>query len=73
MLSFAYVSMVLVEALIVGIVLAASLTVSDILVPITNAQTAALTGLVVGALVHVGFEVAGANAWYCRKGASCRR
>jgi len=72
-LSFSHVSMVLVEALVVGLVLAASLSVSDILVPITNPKTAALTGLVVGALVHIGFEVFGANAWYCTEGASCRK
>jgi hypothetical protein len=72
-MSFSYISSVVVEAIIVGIVLAVSLSVSDVLVPINGPQRAAYTGLVVGMLVHVGFEVFGANRWYCKQGASCKR
>jgi len=72
-MSFQYFSSVLVEAIIVGVVLAVCLSVSDVLVPINGPQRAAYTGLIVGILVHIGFEVFGANRWYCKQGASCKK
>jgi len=70
---FVYMSMVFVEALIVGAVMAIALSVSDVLVPINGPQRAAYTGFIVGALIHMAFEIFGANRWYCSQGASCKR
>lgn len=59
------------EAMVVGAVLAAALLAASRLVPLRAPATVATVGFVVGVLVHVGFELAGGNAWYCRHGAAC--
>ncbi len=60
------------EAAIVGLVLAAALAAAVRLGgPIASAADAARVGLVLGALVHLGFEASGLNARYCAVGAAC--
>ena len=59
------------EAVVVGAVLAAALAAAWSVAPFRSAGAAALAGFVVGVAVHLGFEAAGANKWYCRHGAAC--
>ena len=41
--------------------------------PIASVKKALVVGLLVGAIIHVAFEVLGGNAWYCSYGAACLR
>jgi hypothetical protein len=53
----------LIEALVVGIVLA---------IVITLAKPTSIPALILtGALIHLGFEISGANSWYCKRGFAC--
>lgn len=54
----------LLEAVVVGAILAAVLAVVAGLGP--------TTGFLAGAGVHLVFELVGANRWYCTHGAACR-
>lgn len=66
-----YYGSVLLEALIVGGILGAMMSVAVILYPIDGPQTAAWMGIILGMLTHLGFEVTKANRWYCQNGAAC--
>lgn len=66
-----YIGSLLIEVVVVGAILAAMLTASQILYPITGPQDAAYTGFILGALAHLIFEVTKVNAWYCASGAAC--
>jgi hypothetical protein len=63
------------EAAVVGAVLAAVLALTALFAPaaLAGPARAAATGLVLGALVHLGFEAAGLNRAYCTAGHACRR
>jgi hypothetical protein len=61
----------MIEALVVGAVLAALLTASSILYPITGPQDAAYTGFILGMIAHLAFELTKVNSWYCSSGAAC--
>ena len=51
------------EALVVGVITA---------VVVKLFEPTSVPGLVLmGALIHVGFELSGANAWYCKHGYAC--
>lgn len=62
-----------IEALVVGLALAAALGAVRWALPSTcsSVGAAAATGLVVGAAFHVVFELAGLNAAYCKTGHAC--
>lgn len=62
---------VLTEALIVGAALAMALALTTTVVRITNTKTALVVGVVVGAALHLLFELAGLNRAYCRTGHAC--
>ena len=63
-----------IEALTVGIVLAACLAlVVRLSGPLMGASDALLAGFMLGVTIHLGFELAGANRWYCAKGWACTR
>jgi hypothetical protein len=68
----AYYGSVLIEALVVGALLAAMLAIATVLYPIDGPQRAIWIGIVVGALTHLLFEVTKANRWYCTNGAACK-
>lgn len=61
------------EVAVVGAVLAAALACVAWLVPgaLRSVWKAALTGLVLGAGVHLGFELSGLNRMYCDVGHAC--
>jgi hypothetical protein len=40
--------------------------------PIRTKSSAFFTGLVIGAGIHIAFELFGGNAYYCSSGAACR-
>ncbi len=61
----------LTEAAVVGAVLAVALLAAASLVRLTDPWTVLGVGFVLGAGLHLAFEAAGANAWYCRHGAAC--
>lgn len=64
---------VLVEAFVVGIVLALVLALAVAARgPILDVRAALATGLVLGAAVHLGFEASGLNRQYCATGAACQ-
>ena len=56
------------EAITVGLVLGLVLALFRGLV----ARRPFVAGVALGALIHLGFETVGANAWYCLHGAACR-
>ena len=41
--------------------------------PITTPSRAFVTGLCIGAIIHIAFELSGGNAYYCSHGAACFR
>ncbi len=59
------------EAVVVGAVLAVALLAASHVVRLTDPWTVLAVGFVLGAGLHLAFEAAGANAWYCRYGAAC--
>jgi len=63
---------VLIEAISVGATLALALGLVFILgyAPTTLMDTL-IVGFIVGCLIHLGFEVLGFNAWYCKYGSAC--
>ena len=67
-----YYGSVMLEALVVGGILAALTSMAVVVYPTYDSpQRAAMLGAVLGALVHVIFEVTKANRWYCDNGAAC--
>lgn len=73
MSSTGYYGSLVIEALVVGGILAALMSMAIVVYPLANSpQRAATMGFVLGILVHVGFEGAKANSWYCSQGAACR-
>ena len=67
-----YYGAVMLEALIVGGILAAMMSMAIVVWPINDSpQSAAVMGLVLGALVHIAFEASKANTFYCKNGAAC--
>jgi hypothetical protein len=61
------------EAIVVGVVLALALAlVVSTSGPIVTVYHALIVGFATGIVVHLGFEVSGANAAYCEIGAACR-
>ena len=62
------------EASVVGLVLAACLALVTRFVRVdSSAARAGLVGFAMGVAIHLGFELSGANAWYCTHGAACNR
>ena len=59
------------EATVVGLALAAALAATTTFVQIRNAYTALAVGLVLGAALHLLFELTGLNGKYCRTGHAC--
>jgi len=56
------------EAIVVGIVLVIAWAVLRNALPVDD-----LVALfILGALTHIGFEIAGANKWYCKNGYACK-
>ncbi len=60
------------EAVTVGAVLAACLAIVVRLTGPLTSSNALLAGFVLGVTIHMGFELTGANRWYCTKGWACR-
>lgn len=60
------------EALAVGVALAISLAIAQSLVRIRDYKTALLVGLVLGASLHLVFELVGLNRSYCMSGHACK-
>jgi hypothetical protein len=72
-MSTSYFGSLVIEALVVGGILAALMSMTIVVYPLANSpQRAATMGFVLGVLVHLGFEGAKANAFYCKNGAACR-
>lgn len=61
-------SQVLVEAMAVGAITAVVMTVHAAMFE----KPSFVTYFMAGALIHLGFELAGGNSWYCVHGAACR-
>lgn len=61
------------EASIVGVVLAAVMALIKVSVPwlLSTPALTALTGFMVGAAFHLAFEAAGLNKAYCSTGHAC--
>jgi hypothetical protein len=60
------------EAVVVGVVLAIALAITvRISGSIDSPGRGLAIGFVLGILVHLGFELSGANAAYCTIGAAC--
>ena len=67
-----YLASLCLEALVVGLTLAIALAFTVLIYPIgDDMMRAAIAGLVLGAMLHLGFELSRANTWYCRRGAAC--
>jgi hypothetical protein len=64
--------MLILEALVVGIVLAVLMMIMWVIVPITGIIVAGSVGFVVGVCAHLLFEYIGANTWYCSNGNACK-
>jgi outer membrane biosynthesis protein TonB len=72
-MDMSYYGSLLIEALVVGAVLAAILSSWIVVSPLDGPSHAAYVGFIVGMLTHIGFELIGANRWYCKNGASCKK
>lgn len=72
-MSTGYYGSVLLEALGVGGVLAALMSMAVVMYPTYDSPSRAATlGFVLGLLVHALFEATKANRWYCANGAACK-
>ena len=62
------------EAVVVGLALALALTATTQLFRVTigTGQTSVVVGLVLGAGLHLAFELAGLNRTYCSTGHACQ-
>jgi len=58
-----------IEAAVVGLLLAGLIQVALSL----GVRVNAITGFVLGVVIHLGFEASGLNAKYCAVGNACRR
>lgn len=73
-MSAGYTITLLIEAGVVAAVTALALALAVAVTgPISTVPRAVMVGTVLGALIHVAFELAGANTYYCTGGAACRR
>jgi hypothetical protein len=69
-----YGSRLALEAAVVAVVTAVALAFAVAVTgPIGSVRKALLVGLVMGAAIHVGFELLGGNSYYCSFGAACAR
>lgn len=69
-----YGSRLALEAAVVAVVTAVALAFAVAVTgPISSVRKALLVGLVMGAAVHIGFELLGGNLYYCSFGAACAR
>lgn len=59
------------EIVIVALALALALAAVAAVWPVTTMWRGFATGLILGALFHLGFEIVGLNAMYCRVGHAC--
>ncbi len=67
-----YYGSVLIEALVVGGMLAALMSMAIVVYPLEDVPSrAAMLGFVLGLTTHVIFEATKANTWYCDYGAAC--
>lgn len=72
-MSTSYYGSLAIEALVVGGILAALMSMAIVIYPLANSpQRAATMGFALGVLVHLGFEWSKANSWFCQNGAACR-
>jgi len=62
----------LLEASSVGATLAIALVIAFAIVKPTTMTKTLLIGFVLGVLIHLGFEIAGLNKYYCSAGHACR-
>ena len=68
-----YITTLLLEAGVVAAITALALALAVYVTgPISTVQQALMVGTVLGAMIHLTFELAGANAYYCTGGAACR-
>jgi uncharacterized membrane protein len=69
-----YASRLAIEAAVVAAVTALALAFAVAVTgPVGSVRKALLVGLVMGAAIHVAFELLGGNLWYCSSGAACSR
>lgn len=67
-----YAYQLILEASVVAVVTAVALAISVKLSgPITSPGKAVLVGAVLGGMIHLTFELLGANKVYCSTGAAC--
>ena len=60
------------EVAVVAVITAACLVFAVVVGgPITGPLKALVVGLLIGAVIHLGFEFLGGNAYYCKYGAAC--
>jgi hypothetical protein len=64
-------SNLLIEALAVGAMTALALCIARLVTPISTIREALIVGFVIGVVFHLGCQVSGINAWYCKHGAAC--
>lgn len=67
-----YIPRLVLEVLTVSMALAVMFAISNIVYPVKNTSRAFLVGAILGALFHVGCELAGINRWYIHNGAASR-
>lgn len=62
---------VFLEAVVVGIVLAMLMGLSNRVFPIRGSRDAIVTGFLLGGLFHLVCEMTKVNRWYCTNGTAC--
>lgn len=62
-----------IEAVIVGAVLAACLWLVQLVMPGLVTRWPVVMGMILGIAIHLGFELTGLNTMYCSTGYACMK
>ena len=70
-MSFSYPLRLLTEAMVTGLVVAIFMSAFQMMIPLNSVEKLMFASFVVGAVIHLTFELLQINKYYCNSGAAC--